>query len=92
MVSRVFGGTATTASTSYAAALAAALCAAFAGVWWLVPLCAAAGGAAYALSGRSWLRRYRTDPAAHGRGEPAVALGVCVVLALAGVVLLLSIA
>ena len=92
MVSRVVGGTAAAASTSYVAALAAAVWAAFAGVWWLVPLTAAAGGVAYGLSGRSWMRKYRSEPAAHSRGESAVVVTVCVVLTLAGLILLVALA
>jgi len=90
LVSRVVGGTATAASTSYVAALAAASWAAFAGVWWLVPLCASAGGAAYALSGVSWMRSYRSEPAIHSRGESALWLAVFAVLALTGLILLLA--
>jgi membrane protein implicated in regulation of membrane protease activity len=90
LVSRVVGGTAVAASTSYVAALAAAVWAAFAGAWWLLPLCAAAGGAAYALSGRSWMRRYRAEPATHSRGESAAWLTVLVVGSLAGLVLLVA--
>ena len=89
LVSRVVGGTATAASTSYVAALAAAVWAAFAGVWWLLPLCAAAGGTAYALSGRSWMRRHRSEPAVDRRGESGLWLTV-IGLALAGLILLVS--
>lgn len=88
LVSRVVGGTATAASLSYCAALAGATWAAFERAWWLVPLCAAAGGVAYALSGLGWMRRYRSEPAAHGHGESAAWLAVLVVLALTGLVLL----
>jgi membrane protein implicated in regulation of membrane protease activity len=88
MASRVIGGTATAASTSYVAALAAAVWSAFAGAWWLVALCAAAGGTGYALSGRSWMRKYRAEPATHSRGESALWLTVCLVLSLAGLFLL----
>ena len=90
LVSKVVGGTATAASTSYGAGLAGAIWAALAGAWWLVPVCSVAGGAGYALSGRAWVRSYRAEPAAHGRGEPAAVLAVLAVLALAGLVLLLS--
>jgi hypothetical protein len=90
LVSRVFGGTAAAASTSYAAALAGALWAALAGVWWLVPLCAAAGGAAYASSGRRWMRLYRSEPSLHGPGESAVWLAVVAALSVAGLVLLVG--
>jgi hypothetical protein len=88
LVSRVVGGTATAASASYGVALAGAIWAALADEWWLVPLCAAAGGVGYALSGRGWMRGYRRDPATHGRGESAAWLVVCGVLAVAGFVLL----
>jgi hypothetical protein len=90
LVSRVIGGTAAAASTSYVASLAAAVWAALAGVWWLVPVCAAAGGAAYALSGLSWLRKYRSEPAAHSRGESAGWRTVFAVLSLTGLILLIS--
>jgi hypothetical protein len=79
LVSRVVGGTATTASTSYIAGLGGALWAALSGAWWLVLLCAVAGGAGYAWSGRRWMDTYRAEPATRGRGEPlwlVAALGV----------------
>jgi hypothetical protein len=88
LVSRVVGGTAMAASLSYAAALAGATWAAFARVWWLVPLCAMAGGVAYALSGVRWMRKYRAEPATHARGESVLWLAVLVVLAVALLVLL----
>ena len=90
LVSRVVGGTATAASISYAAAMAGATWAAFAGVWWLVPVAAFAGGTAYALSGLRWMRRYRSDPATHGRGESTAQLAVLAVLALTFLVLLVA--
>jgi hypothetical protein len=90
LVSRVVGGTASTAATGYAVSLGAAIWSALAGVWWLLPLCAAAGGTAYALSGRSWMRRYRSEPATHSRGESAATLMVIAVLSLAGLVLLVA--
>lgn len=90
LVSRVIGGTATAASISYAAALGGATWAAFAGVWWLVPLGSIAGGVAYALSGVRWLRKYRSDPAVHSRGESAAWLAVMTVLALTFLVLLVA--
>jgi len=49
---------------------------------------AVAGGAAYALSGRRWWRRYQGDPVSHGRGESAAWVAVFGVLAVAGLVLL----
>lgn len=88
LASRVVLGTATAASTSYVLALGAAVWAAVERMWWLVALCAIAGGAAYALSGRRWWRIYQGDPASHGRGESAGWMAVCSVLAVAGVVLL----
>src|SRR2546421_5228 len=77
------------AADSYALALAAAFWAAFAGRWWLVAVCACAGGLAYGLSGRRWLRLYRGDPATHARAESAGWLVVISALALAGLALLL---
>lgn len=90
LVSRVIGGTATAACLSYTAALAGAVWAAFADAWWLVPLLAAAGGAAYVLSGRAWMRTYRSAPATHSRGESAPWLAASAVLALTGLLLLVS--
>jgi len=66
--SRVVGGTATAASTSYVLSLGAAVWAAFDRAWWLVALCAAAGGVAYACSGRRWLRTYLAEPGRHTVG------------------------
>src|SRR5690242_21868232 len=68
-VSRVVLGSATGASVSYPLALGAAIWAAYGGRWWLVALWSSVGGAAYALSGRWWMRAYRGDPAVHARGE-----------------------
>ena len=90
LVSKVVYGTATAASVSEAAALAATTWAAFAGLWWLVAVGSVAGGAAYALSGRVWLRRYRSDPSHHSRGESAAWLAAMAVLALVFLVLLLA--
>lgn len=92
LVGHVVGGTATAASTSYVAGLAAATWAALAGVWWLVPFCAAAGGVAYGLSGLSWMRTHRSEPDTLRRGESAVGLTVFVALSLAGLILLVSLA
>jgi hypothetical protein len=88
LASRVVGGTGTAASISYTAALGGATWAAFTDAWWLVPVCSIAGGVAYALSGMAWVRTYRADPAAHGRGESALWLAVLVVLAVSLLVLL----
>jgi hypothetical protein len=86
--SRVVLGTGTAASLSYAIALGAAIWAATGGRWWLVALWSVVGGAAYALSGRRWMRTYRADPAVHGRGESLVWLALLVVIAIAGLVVL----
>ncbi|WP_322752999.1 hypothetical protein [Frankia sp. Cas3] len=55
---------------------------------WLVAVCACAGGLAYTLSGRRWLRLYRGDPATHARAESAGWLVVISALALAALALL----
>ena len=89
LASRVVLGTGTVASASYAIALGAAIWAAYDAQWWPVMLCSAGGGAAYALSGRSWIRTYREQPAMHGRGESATWLAVLGVAAVAGLALLL---
>jgi len=88
-VSRVVLGTGTLASASYVVALAAAIWAAYGGRWWLAAVCSILGGAAYALSGRRWMRAYRAQPAVHGRGEPALWLALLTSAAIAGLVLLL---
>lgn len=87
--SRVVGGTATAASISYTLALGAAIWAAYARAGWLVAVCSLAGGTAYALSGRRWVRIYRAEPAKNSRGESAAWLAVAGVLATAGLVLLM---
>lgn len=84
LASRVVLGTATSASIAYVAALAAAIWAAFDDHEWLVAVCALLGGAAYAWSGRRWLAEYRSDPAAHARGESLAVLAALAVVALAG--------
>jgi hypothetical protein len=82
--SRVVLGTATAASVSYPVALGAAIWAAYAERWWLVVLWSLVGGAAYALSGRRWMRTYRGDPAAHARGESLALLALVTVAAVGG--------
>ena len=77
--SRVVLGTGTAASAAYAIALGASLWAAYDARWWLVALCSVGGGAAYAFSGRRWMRAYRARPAVHGRGESAAWLAVLTV-------------
>jgi hypothetical protein len=87
--SRVVFGTGTVASVSYAAALGGAIWAAYGSRWGLVGLFSLAGGGAYALSGRRWLRTYRSEPADHARGESVAWLAALGVMAAAGLALLL---
>ena len=84
----VFGGDAA-ASTAHLLAMGFAIWAAFEESWWLVGLCAMAGGVGYALCGVRWMRSYRGDPATHSRGESVLLMAVLAVPLLAGVVLLL---
>ena len=86
--SRVVLGTGAAASLSYAAALGFAIWAALDGLWAPMVLASIAGGGAYALSGRRWLRTYRTEPAVHGRGESAAWLAAVALVAIAGLALL----
>jgi len=90
LASRVVLGTGIPASTSYAIALGAAIWAAYDARWWFVGVWSIAGGAAYALSGRRWLRAYRAQPAEHGRGESAAWLFAAAVAAVAGLAFLLT--
>jgi len=86
--SRVVLGTTTAAAVSYPVALGAAIWAAYGDHWWLVAAWSAGGGAAYALSGRRWLRGYRHDPAAHARGESLAWLALLTAAAIGGLALL----
>ena len=88
LASHVVFGNDAAASTSYVVAFGASLWSGFEGIWWLVALCAVAGGAAYALSGLRWWRKYQGDPASHSRGESAGLIAILGALAVAGVVLL----
>ncbi len=88
LTSRVALGTGWEAASSYAVALGGAFWAALSGRWWLVALCAGAGGLAYAYSGQRWLRRYRRAPAAHAQAESAWWLVVLSALALVALALL----
>jgi hypothetical protein len=88
-VSHVVLGTSSLASASYAVAGVAAILAAFDAQWWLVAIWSMVGGAAYALSGRRWLRVYRAEPARHAQAESALQLAVMTVAALAALALLL---
>lgn len=85
---RVVFGTATTASFGYALAMVTAYAAGARDLWWLTSVAAVAGGIVYVLSGRRWLRAYRREPARLGAGESALWLALAVVLAVAGLVLL----
>jgi hypothetical protein len=88
LASRVVLGTATAASISYVLALGSSAWAGFNRMWWLVTVCAVAGGAAYALSGLRWWRRHQGDPASHSRGESAGLIAILGAVAVAGLVLL----
>jgi hypothetical protein len=83
----VFGG-ARAAFISYGLALPTSMWAAFYRTWWLVAFCAIAGGAAYALIGRRWWRRYQGDPASQSRGISGGWRAVQFAAAAAAVVLL----
>lgn len=89
LASRVVLGTGTAASASYAIAATGAIVAAYEAQWWLVTLASIVGGAAYALSGRRWMRAYRARPAVHGRPESAAWLAAIGIAAIAGLALLL---
>jgi hypothetical protein len=86
--SRVVLGTGYVTSATYALALGIAIWAALDELWALTILSAIAGGAAYALGGRRWVRAYRREPATYGPGESAAWLAVLGLLALAGLALL----
>ena len=68
--------------------MGAAIWAAFEEQWWLVGLCAIAGGVGYALCGARWVRSYRGDPAAHSKGQSVLLLAFLIVSLLVGAVLL----
>src|SRR3954454_6781464 len=89
LASRVVFGSDAAASTAHFLAMGAAIWAAFEERWWLVGLCAIAGGVGYALCGVRWMRSYRGDPAAHSRGESVLLLVALAVPLVAGAVLLL---
>ncbi len=88
LLSRVVLGTGALASGAYVVALGAAIWSAIEAQWWLVATCSIIGGAAYALAGRRWFDAYLAEPARHARAESVVMLGLAVVAALAGLVLL----
>src|SRR3954452_10644245 len=89
LASRVVFGSDAVVSTAHFLGMGAAIWAAFGERWWLVGLCAIAGGVGYALGGVRWMRSYRGDPAAHSRGESVLLLVALLVPLFAGAVLLL---
>ncbi|MEO6413051.1 MAG: hypothetical protein ABIO48_10745 [Pedococcus sp.] len=89
LASRVVLGTGNASTTAYLLAFGAAVWAAFEDRWWLVGLSAIVGGAAYTLGGRHWWRQYQGDPSAHSRSASLAFTAGAVVVALAGLVLLL---
>ena len=89
LASRVVLGTGNASTTAYLLAFGAAVWAAFADRWWLVGLSAVVGGAAYTLGGRRWWRQFQGDPSAHSRSASLAFTAGAVVVALAGLVLLL---
>ena len=88
LASRVVFGSDAAVSTAHLLGMGAAIWAAFEGRWWLVGLCAIAGGVGYSLCGVRWIRSYRGDPAAHSRGESVLLLIALGVPLFAGAVLL----
>ena len=88
LASRVVFGSDAAVSTTHFLGMGAAIWAAFEERWWLVGLCAIAGGVGYALCGVRWMRSYRGDPAAHSRGESVLLLVALGVPLFAGAVLL----
>lgn len=89
LASRVVLGTGNASTTAYLLAFGAAVWAAFADRWWLVGLSAIVGGTAYTLGGRHWWRQYQGDPSTHSRSASRAFTAGAVVVALAGLVLLL---
>ncbi len=89
LASRVVLGGDATATTVHFLAMGAAIWAAFDEHWWLVALCAIAGGMGYEFCGVRWKRFYRGDPAAHSRGESVFVLVALVVSVFVGAALLL---
>ena len=90
IASRVVLGSAKGASTVHVFAMVAAIGAALAEVWWLVALCALAGGIAYAASGARWMRAYRGDPERYSRAESGLLLAALALPVIGGLVLLVA--
>ena len=89
LAGRVVLGTANLTSFAYATAFAAATWAAFDRQWWLVPVPAVLGGAAYAWLGERWWRSYQGDPAQRRRDDSRAVLLLVPVVAAAGLVAVL---
>lgn len=87
--SRVVLGTGALASVSYAAGLALAIWAGYAGVTWLIVVASVLGGAGYAVGGLRWLRSYRRQPEVLGQERPAWEALLVVAVTGLGLVLLL---
>ena len=88
LAGKVVFGSAVTASAGYAVAAVVAYVAAAQDLWWLTGVAAVCGGVVYVLSGRRWLRAYRREPARLGAAESTLWVVLAVVLAGAGLVLL----
>ena len=88
IASRVVLGSAKGASTVHVLAMAAAIGAALAEMWWLLALASVAGGVAYAVSGARWMRAYRGAPERYSRAESALLLVAFALPAVGGLVLL----
>ena len=88
IASRVVFGSAKGASTVHVLAMAAAIGAALAEMWWLLALCSVAGGVAYAVSGARWMRAYRGAPERYSRAESVLLLIALALPAVGGLVLL----
>lgn len=89
LLSHVVFGSGVLASAAYVVALFVAIWAAIAGQWWLVAASSTVGGTAYALAGRRWLLDYRAAPERHTRGVSKAMVALAVVVALAGLALLI---
>jgi hypothetical protein len=88
LTSRAVLGTSHMSSAVYVASFAATTWAAFAAPWWVVAVCALAGGAAYVACALAWWHSYQRDPAAHARGESPVVLGLLALAAVVGAIVL----
>ena len=89
LTSQIVFAAGASASLVYLGALAAGIWAAFASLWLLVAVAAAAGGTGCALGVRHWWHAYQLDPAAHARGASPRVLGAFAVVACLGFAALL---